>query len=88
MKLVLVKWIDAAGVWEDWEDLDESTKGKNRPAWVDSVGLLFEDTPEYVVIVPHVAELKGQTRPLQGTGAMAIPRRCIISMRELVEGES
>lgn len=83
MKLVIVKWLDARGVGDEWDVMNEEAKGQRPPVHIESAGWLFEDAPGYVVIVPHVGKLKGHKHP-QGCGHMTIPKASILSMKKLV----
>lgn len=73
MKIVKVIWEDAAST-DDWIDTDHYKLDANI---VETVGYLFKETTDHVVIMSSVV-LKAD----QGTSLMQIPRSTV---REIVE---
>lgn len=80
MRLVLVEWQDShanAG----WQNIDLTTV-EDRALVCHSAGWLMFEGDNVIVIAPHV----NQAEPgisLQASGAMTIPTRCVISIRNL-----
>lgn len=77
MRLVLVEWVDSRGVSQGWEELDDMKK--REFCVVRSAGWLFQNTDEFIQIVPHMG-----TNPDQGCGDMVIPRSAVLSVTDLV----
>jgi len=73
--LVLIKWIDSYGcspLWEATEDLNP------QPHYCYSVGWIVKETPEVVVIIPHMSPSNEDIdAEEQGCGDMTIPVVCI-----------
>ena len=79
MRLVFIEWVDSARG-DVWESLDEENTSDLR---CHSVGWLLLETDDRKVLVPHISADKKQ-----GCGSMTIPKRAIISMRDLCLGPS
>lgn len=80
MRLVMVEWVDSFGCTSNWGELVEDCQPE--PIVCKSVGWLFRETSECMVIVPHVADVPGDS-PKQGCGDMTIPVRCIRQTHDL-----
>jgi hypothetical protein len=81
LQLVLVDWIDAAGVAAHWAPLEDV---KSYPQRCQSVGWLLEDEPDFIVVAPHVG-LDENGWPEQVVGDMCIPRSAIKRIAALPE---
>ncbi len=86
MKLVLVEWVDAKGVGQEWADIVDPIPDPS-PCRNRSVGWLAHKDDESLVIIPHLAQLDGDRE--QGCGDMTIPIGCVVQVTELglVESE-
>jgi hypothetical protein len=72
-RLTIVKWYDSAGLdkegWSYREDVEQL-----EPLYLYSMGWLFKESKEFVVIVPHW----GEDQKTNFDGAIAIPKKVII----------
>ena len=82
MKFVLIEWVDSCGCSSNWEVLDKDYDPVRMVC--RSVGWLFHDGPHCKVLVPHIADIPGDTDK-QGCGHMTIPSVCILKIYELHE---
>ena len=77
-KLNYIKWVDHSGYegskWKSDETLYELT-----PFIVESYGIVFKETEDYIVLVSHYS-LEGQ----HGTGEMCILKNCIMQRNDMV----
>lgn len=80
MRLVMIEWEDShtAGGWQQIEEEIE-----DRTLICRSVGWLVLDGERAKVVAPHLNEQEPGV-PLQGSGVMTIPARCILSVVDLV----
>lgn len=87
-ELVLVEWIDSVGtagvdVWTDVSEVKDFNICKCL-----SIGWLFKETDEYIVIVPHIGQEKDDSmEDNQVSGAMLIPQCSISVMRTISVGK-
>lgn len=81
MRLVEVEWLDSYGGTTGWKSLDDCTPDVLT---VRSVGWVVHNDRRVMVIVPHLVQPDPETRiAAQGRGDMCIPRKAIVSLREL-----
>lgn len=73
-KIVKIEWEDSKSASHDWEDIENIEPLKL--AICVSVGFIFEETKDYITIVPTVSE-----RHI--LGRLSIPRKCIKKQRSL-----
>ena len=79
--LVIVRWRDSrqpASAWQYLRDLEEP-----KPVECASVGWLLKDDKDAKLICPNMGDVESQNP--QGTGMIAIPASCIISIERLEE---
>lgn len=79
MDIVLVEWVDARGVSQDWVPISEMTHGV---CTMRSVGWLAKKTAENLIIVPHMGD-----DPAVACGEMYIPRKAVKRLVVLKEGQ-
>jgi len=80
-RLVLVKWLDAYGVSPDWISVEDA---KPSPLVNQSVGWLFHENDDCVVVIPHVAMSDHPRAEMQICGDMMIPRKAVVEIIELI----
>lgn len=81
MKIVLIEWMDAhGGTCLGWRPIREIRD--REPAAVVSVGYLLKETPEYVVVCPHMTKDENDKFDF-GDGELAIPRAWIRKLKVL-----
>ena len=74
--LVYIKWLDSLGAGSGWQPIGDL--GIDRPLEARSVGWMVRDTPEAIVIVPHlIGDCGAEGVPVQGCGDMTIPKVAI-----------
>ena len=80
MKLVLVEWLDAHASkgWNNFDILEQATE----PLKCKSVGWLFKETKDCVIILPHVADQNSEIES-QGCGDVTIPVKSITKITTL-----
>lgn len=81
MKLRYVKWVDSHGPGNGWLALSDIWA---EQLVVRSVGFVLHDTPELLVLVPHLclpAEDAFVAR--QGRGALTIPKASILETGDI-----
>lgn len=79
IRLVLVFWLDARGVTQDWDEGDFS--GPAELCEVQSLGWLTYEDERCIRVTPHMT----RQGDCQGCGSMVIPRVCVQSIVELKE---
>ncbi|MCM1516252.1 MAG: hypothetical protein NC080_07580 [Paraprevotella sp.] len=72
-----IEWKDTFGCPEGWEFADSF---EPKVATVQSVGFVWKETDEYIVLVPHIS---GEERK-QLAGHITIPRTQIVSRTKLL----
>ena len=79
MKLVFIDWVDSSRL-EGWQNLDGLGRlGEDLSC--RSVGWLFQENEESIIIVPHVA-LNGEGgSPGQAYGCLSVPKKAILRKR-------
>lgn len=77
-KLVQVEWEDSFGCAVHWESLEGV---KCEPAVAMTAGWVVAESERGLLVVPHRVQTIDDE---QGCGDMVIPKRCILSIRELV----
>lgn len=79
--IVLVRWRDSASLNSGWSFI------KSIPSFipheVTSMGFLFKDEPDFIVLIPHMSEIGVQSQDRQVDGTMSIPRSQILWMKTL-----
>jgi hypothetical protein len=76
IKIVHIRWIDSAQPGVGWALLEEVTG--YGPAFIDTVGILHEDTPEYISVFLSKS-------PECFSGLICIPKVCVKELRYLNE---
>ena len=79
LKLVRVEWLDAMSDDNTWQELEELTKQVLRP--VSCVGLILTETKDNIILISSFDE-ESQC----GGGGCTIPKSCIISCNQLLNG--
>jgi hypothetical protein len=84
MDLLLIEWVDAHSGkgWQELEDMRE----RNGPLHCRSVGWLISQNQEYVTIAAHLSGERNENVVICGCGDLAIPRRCIVTIKVLHKG--
>lgn len=80
LRLVLVEWLDSkqpVAAWQWLSDLEAPA-----PARCVSVGFLAREETDTLVIVQNVADPHDEDGA-QASGAMTIPRACVVSIMDL-----
>ena len=80
-RLVLIEWEDSTQPTPSWQMHEDVHVAAVRIA---SVGWLVKDGKKVKGLAPNVGGLDGKSAA-QCSGVIAIPTRCVISMRDLVE---
>ena len=73
-KIVKIEWLDSKTASHEWEDIEDLEP--LELAICTTVGFIFEETKDYITIVPTVSE--GHI-----LGRLSIPRKCIKKLRSL-----
>jgi hypothetical protein len=81
--IVLVRWMDSASFNSGWAFL--KTIPCFRPHEVTSMGFLFKDEKDFIVLIPHMSEIGVQSQDRQIDGSMSIPKSQIIWTRTLLK---
>lgn len=76
----LVRWQDSRQPIAGWQMLDEDFVPPVACA-AATVGFVVSETDDVLVLAQNIADYDEET--MQGSGLMAIPRRCIVSQEEL-----
>jgi hypothetical protein len=79
--LVFLEWEDSYGCSSKWETLAKN--GKPEEMICRSVGWVTSKDKRFVVIVPHIAEIK-RLGIQQGCGDMSIPLAAITRIRRIL----
>lgn len=79
MRLVIVEWVDSCGCETEWHGLTDAKVC--RTVLCKSVGWLFKDETDVVVLVPNLAEVADG--PNQGCGTMTIPKCCVRKITDI-----
>lgn len=79
--LVLVKWRDSARMPAGWTYESDVPKFRNPDAG-ESVGWLYSEPGEDVVLIPHRQVLPGNA-DRQVMGGLSIPKECVTSIKRL-----
>jgi len=76
LKLILIEWVDSYSVYEQWDFIGHI----KEPEIVNckSVGFLIKETPESILILPHIS---GENEA--GMGGICIPKVSITKLTEL-----
>lgn len=82
-KMVYVKWRDAYGVGQNWEEINPD-KIKDEAAFCESIGFLIKDGVNVIVVCPHlIFDSNIDSCTDQGCGDMTIPVQSIVEMKFL-----
>jgi len=79
--IVIVRWMDSASLNNGWAFVKSIPCFK--PHEVTSIGFLFKDDPDYVVIIPHISEIGVQSQDRQVDGSMSIPKSQILWIKHI-----
>lgn len=82
--LVLIHWIDSRGASSQWAFLDDKAQG---PCQCESAGWLIHQSPDSIVICPHIGDTGDEWEDAQGCGIMEIPTVAITSIHKLTKGK-
>lgn len=80
-RLVLIEWEDSSQPVSQWQHVSDITVAAVRIA---SVGWLVKDGKKVKGLAPNIGGLDGKAAP-QCSGVIAIPTRCVIQIKKLVE---
>lgn len=79
-RLVQVRWHDAAGVSENWQDVDALEDHPLEDYIIDSVGFVLRESETVLHIAPHLHSGKKND---QYCGDMEIPKSAILDIWEI-----
>lgn len=80
MKIEIIEWIDSYGCSASWQEIADGIELETITCF--SIGYVLKENDNLLVIVPHYAPKTVLNSP-QGCGDMCIPKKCIVSRREL-----
>lgn len=80
-RLVMVEWLDAMGVGQEWEEL-RSLARRTHAIRIRSVGWVVLENSAQLILVPHITRHTNEDER-QGCGEMAIPRDSVVFVRDL-----
>lgn len=82
-RLVLIEWQDTVGYEAHWQPL--KTEKAGAPLICKSVGWIIDESPDSVLVVPHVHDADDRLRTeFSGSGHALIPRAAVVSMVDLM----
>jgi hypothetical protein len=80
-KLVLVEWQDSYNITTNWELISQMPKLISMICV--SVGWITQETKDYILIVPHISDIKNKNSLGTGCGVMSIPKSAIVKRKVL-----
>jgi len=82
LKLVLIEWIDSAGM-RGWNALGE-VAGQREPMYCRSVGWVAYQDKRITTLVSSLSAEKNEGHEVGARGDITIPNQCITSRKVLV----
>lgn len=79
----VVKWIDAVGVGQDWQEISHVERQELSHMIVVSFGKIIAKSSHVIVLAPHVTSQVGGQEECQVCGQMNIPLRAIVEVSKV-----